>query len=698
MACNRTSNNTITIEGSPGPQGPIGPIGPSGGAGTWVGAYSATTDYVLFDTVFYNGSSYICISPSTGNLPTDTTYWSLMAQKGDTGSEGPIGPVGPEGPQGEIGPTGPEGPEGAASTVPGPAGADGAQGPQGEIGPQGPAGADGAQGPQGEIGPQGPAGADGDAADIAAEVHAATSKDTPDDADEEGYLDSTSGAFSLVKRTWANTKAALKTYFDTLYAAIGHTHTGFGDLFGPASCTDNAVARFDGTTGKLVQNSTATIDDDGSLRLRKDSASTTWITDSNNVLQIINADPTLNNFSSIWFRSATTGGYVAALTTTLGSHSAANGPASFSFASRDNSSTLAKRLTLQYSGNIGVHSTAALGFTSNDSEAAIDTSLSRDAAAVLAQRNGTTAQTSRIYNTWTNASNYERAMLSWGSNLFTIGTESLGTGTARDLEFNVGGYKLHIKTDGTIYTEGAGTTLGNARGAGAFDFQSTRGAATRVASGTSAIILGSGESTASGIGSMVLASYSCTASATESCVICSQTSSTAGQYSLILGGYSNVIPANYHRSACIGGTSVTNPGYACVTLSGTNKGTAVVFSHGRTTTDATPTILYGDTWYTLPVPASGMVSGLAYVSAYSNSTDDFKCKAWKFEFVLARNAGTTIRVVGTPTKTELAADAETASWDFSYATTTGGIELTVTGEAGTTIKWQASYFVNMAVH
>ena len=34
-----------------------------------------------------------------------------------------------------------------------------------------------------------------------------------------------------------------------------------GDVDGPASATDNAVARFDGTTGKLIQNSVVTIDD-----------------------------------------------------------------------------------------------------------------------------------------------------------------------------------------------------------------------------------------------------------------------------------------------------------------------------------------------------------------------------------------------------------------------------------------------------
>ena len=43
---------------------------------------------------------------------------------------------------------------------------------------------------------------------------------------------------------------------------IWTTNAG-GDVTGPASSTDNAVARFDGTTGKLIQNSVTTIDDTG---------------------------------------------------------------------------------------------------------------------------------------------------------------------------------------------------------------------------------------------------------------------------------------------------------------------------------------------------------------------------------------------------------------------------------------------------
>ena len=49
----------------------------------WRGAYAGGTAYVVDDVVSYQGSSFVCILASTGNLPTDTTYWNLMAEGGD---------------------------------------------------------------------------------------------------------------------------------------------------------------------------------------------------------------------------------------------------------------------------------------------------------------------------------------------------------------------------------------------------------------------------------------------------------------------------------------------------------------------------------------------------------------------------------------------------------------------------------------
>lgn len=50
------------------------------------GAYSPSTTYHLLDFVSYQGSTYICKQTSTGNAPTNTTYWQIMAQGTESAS------------------------------------------------------------------------------------------------------------------------------------------------------------------------------------------------------------------------------------------------------------------------------------------------------------------------------------------------------------------------------------------------------------------------------------------------------------------------------------------------------------------------------------------------------------------------------------------------------------------------------------
>lgn len=52
------------------------------------GTYNPATTYFLNDTVDYLGSSYYWKSqePGAGYLPTNTTYWQLLAEKGNTGA------------------------------------------------------------------------------------------------------------------------------------------------------------------------------------------------------------------------------------------------------------------------------------------------------------------------------------------------------------------------------------------------------------------------------------------------------------------------------------------------------------------------------------------------------------------------------------------------------------------------------------
>lgn len=44
-------------------------------------AYVNATAYVVNNIVSYNGSVYVCILNSTGNLPTNATYWTLLGER-----------------------------------------------------------------------------------------------------------------------------------------------------------------------------------------------------------------------------------------------------------------------------------------------------------------------------------------------------------------------------------------------------------------------------------------------------------------------------------------------------------------------------------------------------------------------------------------------------------------------------------------
>ena len=79
-----------------------------------------------------------------------------------------------------------------------------------------------------------------------------------------------------------------------------------------------------------------------------------------------------------------------------------------------------------------------------------DLTLLRDAANTLAQRNSTNAQAFRVYNTYTDASNYERLGLAWSGNTLQILTERAGTGTSRDVQIGTQGTSsLYARTNNT---------------------------------------------------------------------------------------------------------------------------------------------------------------------------------------------------------------------------------------------------------
>lgn len=87
----------------------------------------------------------------------------------------------------------------------------------------------------------------------------------------------------------------------------------------------------------------------------------------------------------------------------------------------------------------------------NPTTGAMTLQLWRDGADdTMAQRRGTNAQTFRLYNTHTDASNYERLSIGWGSNICTIQTQAAGTGTLRNLVFNGANRATYSETPADI--------------------------------------------------------------------------------------------------------------------------------------------------------------------------------------------------------------------------------------------------------
>ncbi len=225
------------------------PATPTGGSwnfttntGTAPSGWSTTPPVSPTDTVW--ASIAIVNSKNASSLT-----WSAPASWVKPGSPGATGPTGPSGAAGATGPTGPTGATGAASTVAGPTGPTGATGDAGPTGPTGaastvagptgPTGSTGSSGATGATGPTGPTGATG-----------ATGPTGPTGSTGSAGPTGPTGAASTVAGPTGPT---------------GPAGAGTGDVIGPLTSSDNALVRWDGTSGKLIQNSLITLGDDGQL-------------------------------------------------------------------------------------------------------------------------------------------------------------------------------------------------------------------------------------------------------------------------------------------------------------------------------------------------------------------------------------------------------------------------------------------------
>ncbi len=131
--------------------------------------------------------------------------------------------------------------------------------------------------------------------------------------------------------------------------------------------------------------------------------------------------------------------------------------------------------------------------STTDPTAASDLSLSRDAANILAQRNGTNAQTFRIYGTYTDASNNERIELDFSSSQAVLSMgRGYGTGINRTANlwfFGTGGFNVQPNATTSWTFTLAGALLG-VNGTGGLGYGTgAGGAVTQATSRTTGVTL-----------------------------------------------------------------------------------------------------------------------------------------------------------------------------------------------------------------
>lgn len=114
------------------------------------------------------------------------------------------------------------------------------------------------QGPKGDKGEKGDKGDPGDGAgDMQASVY-----DPAGGAKQVAFADDLANVATTGSYDDLTDKPTIPTKTSDLTNDSGFT-TNIGDVTGPSSSTDNAIVRFDGTTGKATQDSSVTISDQG---------------------------------------------------------------------------------------------------------------------------------------------------------------------------------------------------------------------------------------------------------------------------------------------------------------------------------------------------------------------------------------------------------------------------------------------------
>lgn len=231
----------------------------------------------------------------------------------------------------------------------------------------------------------------------------------------------------------------------------------------------------------------------------------------------------------------------------------------------------------------------------------------------------------------------------------------------------------------------------------------------QVASGQSSAIGGGSSNKASGYYSCIPGGFGNEA-AGQGAFACGWGSSATGDQSAAFGGGR----AHYASSIAIGNSAFTKvtgqTAFSCGTFTLIGEAQTTITPLRAITSDPTPTVLTtneaspsgsGTGQPNVPtlisVNSTQNAARVIEASVVAMDSDTGDTKVWKItgaaKYIYIDQLTQIANIVGTPTKTVIAADSAALNWDCNLVvnTTRRSAEIEVIGEAGKTIRWYCSF-------
>ena len=223
---------------------------------------------------------------------------------------------------------------------------------------------------------------------------------------------------------------------------------------------------------------------------------------------------------------------------------------------------------------------------------------------------------------------------------------------------------------------------------------------SNTANNTYATVVGGNSNTASGSSAAVVGGSGNTASNLSSALVGGSNNTASGQDAFVGGGFNSI--ANSLQSAIVGGSqgltrsivgNFVTPASSTPIAGASGVQQLATLLLGRQTTNATATVLASNTSAASTTNQVILPNNSAYAfqgTVIANVTGGGTTSGWKFEGVIKRGANAaSTALVAAVTPLVIAQDAGAVTWVLAVTadTTRGGIAVTVTGAAATTIRW-----------